>query len=104
MQIRPVIVPTYILLSSNTGEDTLGPISVTHKSEGLRGILDAETPVRIELPRNIFHECVSDIANDWLPLNSLIENIHLLKNIFPLIATETIWNHRKNICASGTIF
>ena len=74
--------------SSKTGDDTLGPISVTHKSEGLRGILDAETPVRIELPRNIFHECVSDIANDCLPINGLIDNIHLLKNIFSLNSNE----------------
>jgi hypothetical protein len=75
----------YILLSSNTGEDTLGPISVIHKSEGLRGMLDAETPVRIELPRNIFHECVSDIAAACLPINGLFENIYLLKNSFHLI-------------------
>jgi hypothetical protein len=85
------------LSSSNTGEDTLGPISVTHKSEGLRAILDAETPVRIELPRNIFHECVSDIADECLPINGLIENIHLLKNIFHLIAMKDIEPKEGNL-------
>jgi hypothetical protein len=49
---------TNIVSFANIGEDMVGPTSVTHKSEALRGILDADTPVRIELPRNIFHECI----------------------------------------------
>lgn len=65
------MVETYIVPSPNTGEDTLGPTSVTHKSEGLRRILEAETPVRIELALNIFHECLSDIPNDSFPINNL---------------------------------
>lgn len=39
-KIRPVIVETYIVSFANIGEDTVGPTSVTHKSEGLRGILE----------------------------------------------------------------
>jgi hypothetical protein len=49
----------------------VGPTSVTHKSEGLRGILDADTPVRIELPRNIFHECLSDMPKVCFPINNV---------------------------------
>ena len=61
-KILPVMVETYIVPSTNTGEETTGPTSVTHKSEGLRDIFEAEMPVRIELPLNIFQECLSDIA------------------------------------------
>jgi hypothetical protein len=43
---------------------------LTHKSEGLRGILDADTPVRIALPRNIFHESLSDTPNVCFPINN----------------------------------
>jgi hypothetical protein len=39
-KIRPVIVEAYIVSFANIGEDTVGPTSVTHKSEGLRGILE----------------------------------------------------------------
>jgi hypothetical protein len=49
----------------------IGPTSVNHKSEGLRLILEAEAPVRIELPLNIFHDCLSDIPNDSFLVNDL---------------------------------
>jgi hypothetical protein len=83
-------------LPSNTGEDTLGPISVTHKSEGLRGILDADTPFRIEFPLNMIHEHISEIVNGCSPLNDDIEDIHLLKNIFDLTLMKPIgiFNHK----------
>ena len=61
MKIRPVMVEIYIVPSSKRGDDTEGPISVSHKSDGLREILDPDTPVRIGFPRNIFHEFLSDI-------------------------------------------
>ena len=69
--IRPVTVETYIVSFANTGEDTLGPTFLTHKSEGLRGILEADTPVRIALPRNIFHESLSDTPNACFPINNV---------------------------------
>jgi hypothetical protein len=68
---RPVIVETYIVPSTNKGEDALGPTSLTHKSEGLPGMLEADTPVRIALPRNIFHESLSDTPNVCFPINNL---------------------------------
>ena len=55
------MVETYIVSSPTKGEETTGPTSVTNKSEGLRDMFEAEIPVRIELPLNIFHECLSDI-------------------------------------------
>jgi hypothetical protein len=70
-KIRPVIVETYIVPSTNTGEDKLGPTSLTHKSEGLLGILEADTPVLIALPRNIFHESLSDTPNVCFPINNV---------------------------------
>src|SRR5262249_44181828 len=70
-KIRPVIVGIYIVPPTNTGEDTLGPTSLTHKSEGLRGILESDTPVRIALPRNIFHESLSDTPNVCFPINNV---------------------------------
>jgi len=70
-KIRPVIVQTYIVSFENMGEDSVGPTSVTHKSEGLRGILDADTPVRIELPRNLFHECLSDMPKVCFIINNV---------------------------------
>jgi hypothetical protein len=63
-KIRPVIVETYIVPCANIGEEIIGPTSVTHKSDGLRLTFEAEIPVRIELPLNIFHDCLSDIPND----------------------------------------
>jgi hypothetical protein len=68
---RPVIVETYIVPSTNTGEDRLGPTSLTHKSEGLREILEVDTPVRIALPLNIFHESLSDIPKVCFPINNV---------------------------------
>ena len=65
------MVETYNVPCANIGEETIGPTSVTHKSEGLRGILEAETPVRIELPLNIFHDCLSDIPNDSIQFNNV---------------------------------
>jgi len=61
----------YIVSFANTGEDTVGPTSLTHKSEGLRGILEADTPVRIALPLNIFHESLSDTPNVCFPTNNV---------------------------------
>jgi hypothetical protein len=74
-------MPFYLLPSPNIGEDTLGPTSVTHKSDGLRGMLDAEAPVRIELPRNNFQECLSDIPNGCFPINNLHSQYHM-KDIY----------------------
>jgi hypothetical protein len=55
-----------IFLCKKYEDDTFGPISVTHKSEGLRAILEAETQVRIKLRLNIFHDYLSDIPNDFI--------------------------------------
>ena len=56
---------------AKTGEETIGPTSVIHKREGLRLILEAETPVLMEHPLNIFHDCLSDIPNDsFVPINN----------------------------------
>jgi hypothetical protein len=44
----------------------------------LRCILEAEAPVRIELPLNIFHDCLSDIPNDSFPVNNLISQYPIL--------------------------
>ena len=76
-KIRPVIVETYIVSSANIGDDTIGPTSLIHKREGLRGILDADTPVRIALPRNIFHESLSDTPNVCFPFNNEIGRAHV---------------------------
>ena len=84
-KIRPVIVETYIVPSINTGEDTLGPTSLTHKSEGLRGILEADTPVRIALPRNIFHESLSDTPNVCFPINN-VNSRYPKKNLYYYIS------------------
>ena len=67
-----MIVEIYITPSKNRGDETVGPTSVTHKSEGLRGILEAETPVRKGFPRNILQESSSDIPNDFF--NNLNHN------------------------------
>ena len=59
------MVEIYITPFEKRGDETVGPTSVTHKREGLRGILDSEIPVRIEFPRNILHEPLSEIPNDF---------------------------------------
>jgi hypothetical protein len=75
-KFRPAIVETNIVSFANIGEDMVGPISVTHKSEGLRGIIDADTPVRIELPRNICLSVMSKFnnVNTQFPKKNLVAN------------------------------
>jgi hypothetical protein len=83
------MVEIYITPFEKRGDETVGPTSVTHKREGLRGILDAEIPVRIEFPRNILHEPLSDIPNDFFNnLNSqlfhdkIVYNTHLYTALY----------------------
>ena len=55
------MVETYIVPSPNTGEKRRLVQPLLPIKEGFRDIFEAETPVRIELPLTIFHECLSDI-------------------------------------------
>jgi hypothetical protein len=70
------MVEIYIVPFSNRGDDTEGPISVTHRSNGLQETLDPDTPVRLGLPRNIFHELLSDIDNLQCNVLKINENIN----------------------------
>src|SRR6478736_7684034 len=68
-RILPVRVKTYNVPCANIGDETIGPTSVTHESEGLRCILEEDAPVRMEFPLNIFHDSLSDIPNGSLQSN-----------------------------------
>jgi hypothetical protein len=70
------MVEIYIVPSSNSGDDTEGPISVTHRSKGLLETLDPDTPVRQGLPLNIFHELLWDIDNLQCNILKINENIN----------------------------
>jgi hypothetical protein len=65
-KILPVIVDVYIMPFSKTGDDTIGPNSFAHRKEGLQDKWDADNPVCIIFPLNIFNECSFDF-----PTNSL---------------------------------
>jgi hypothetical protein len=57
--ILPVTVATYKLPLSKTGEEMVGPTSVTHRRDGLVIGLELETPVLCGFPLNIRQECTS---------------------------------------------
>src|SRR6476619_1070401 len=57
--ILPVTVATYKLPLSKTGEEMVGPTSVTHRRDGFAIGLELETPVLWGFPLNIGQECTS---------------------------------------------
>jgi len=90
----PVIVEIYITPFEKRGDETVGPTSVTHKREGLRGILDAEIPVRIEFPRNILHEPLSDIPNDFF--NNPNSHYSMIRDFFyASLDLGSFWIHLR---------